>query len=333
MRPKDVRECVAVVAAHPIAGPRYGNSLEDLRKAWLRLLSSNGFCSAMMFEEIADGAASARPRIVGVGVTVFVSDSFVRELKTRPFFWFGPEMARRVARGDSPVFSEKQVREANSRGGLNLAVWHCCVPVRDLKRAEVWQELMNVFLDEHRGYLLKELVAQGESLEHLEGIRNTSMGPFYCTDGCYGDFGETNLEELLAEPHIVGITGELARGLLISWIGLIFVYEAPQFGFSRSEQRLLLSALAGGTDEELSNELGVSLSAIKQTWRSIYRRVVTRNPELIPSDSQEGREGSTRGRNKKQHLIAYLREHRQELRPVSRKILQQNAVRLQEPGT
>jgi DNA-binding NarL/FixJ family response regulator len=111
------------------------------------------------------------------------------------------------------------------------------------------------------------------------------------------------------------------------------VYEAPQFGFSRSEQRLLLSALAGGTDEELSNELGVSLSAIKQTWRSIYRRVVTRNPELIPSDSQEGREGSTRGRNKKQHLIAYLREHRQELRPVSRKILQQNAVRLQEPGT
>jgi hypothetical protein len=54
---------------------------------------------------------------------------------------------------------------------------------------------------------------------------------------------------------------------------------------------------------------------------------------LIPSDSQEGREGSTRGRNKKQHLIAYLREHRQELRPVSRKILQQNAVTLQKPGT
>jgi hypothetical protein len=54
---------------------------------------------------------------------------------------------------------------------------------------------------------------------------------------------------------------------------------------------------------------------------------------LIPSDSHEGRESATRGRNKKQYLIAYLREHRQELRPVSRKILQQNAVTLQKPGT
>jgi hypothetical protein len=96
MRPMDVRECVAVIAAHPIAGSRYGSSLGDLGKAWLRLLSSNGFCSAMMFEEVADDAGRARPRIVGVGVTVFVSDSFVRELKTRPLFWFGPEMARRV---------------------------------------------------------------------------------------------------------------------------------------------------------------------------------------------------------------------------------------------
>ncbi len=326
MQPKDVLACVELVAAHPVGGPRYGGSLTDLRTAWLRLLSTDGFCSAMVFEEVEEAARRARARIVGVGVTVFVSEDFLRELKTPPLFWICPEMARRVARGDSPLLSEKQVREANSKGGLNLAVWASTVRMADIRRVEVWQELMTTFLDEHRGYLLKELVAQGESAEHLEGIRNTGIRLFKCPDGGYGDFGATNLEELKTKPHIVGTTGELARGVPISWIGLIFVHEVPRFGFSRSEQRLLLSALAGGTDENLSDELGISLSTTKKMWRSIYRRVAARNPELIPGDSQTDDETSKRGKSKKQHLMPYLREHLQELRPVSRKILQQNAV-------
>jgi len=49
MRPKDVRECVEIVAAHPVVAPRYSNGLADLRTAWLRVLSSNGFCSAVVF--------------------------------------------------------------------------------------------------------------------------------------------------------------------------------------------------------------------------------------------------------------------------------------------
>jgi hypothetical protein len=35
---------------------------------------------------------------------------------------------------------------------------------------------------------------------------------------------------------------------------------------------MLLGALPGGTDEELSEELGVSLSTIKKTWVLIYER-------------------------------------------------------------
>ena len=49
-------------------------------------------------------------------------------------------------------------------------------------------------------------------------------------------------------------------------IGSLFVYRPPQFGFSRAEQRLLLAALHGGTDRELSGDLGISLATVKKTW-------------------------------------------------------------------
>ncbi len=34
MQLNDVRECVHIVAAHPILGPRYGSAIVDLRAAW-----------------------------------------------------------------------------------------------------------------------------------------------------------------------------------------------------------------------------------------------------------------------------------------------------------
>jgi hypothetical protein len=319
MRPKDVRECVEIVAAHPIVGPRYGSAIADLGPSLLRLLSCNGFASAAVFEEIGE----ADSQMIAVGITVFVTDNFVRELKTPPLFWMGPELAKRVARGDySPLLSQRQIQEANSRGGLNLAVWQACIRMEDIQRTEVWTKLMTAFLDRHRGFLLKELVAQGESPEHLEGLRNTGGFLSQCADGSYGHFEGKNLHDIILVPHIVGLTREMALRQLGSWIGFLFQYQPPQFGFSWSEQRLLLSALAGGTDEELSDELGISLSTVKKTWRSAYDRVAACLPGLIPSNSQSDGETSKRGSDKKQHLISYLREHPEELRPVSRKLLQ-----------
>jgi DNA-binding CsgD family transcriptional regulator len=326
MRPKDVRECVEIVAADPITGPRYGKSIADLAPAWLRLLRSNGFSGSAVFEEVEEGAVRPRPRMLGVGLGVFVSDDFLRELKTPPFFWIGPELAKRVMRGNSPVLSEKQVSEANSRVGLNIVMWHVCLREEDVKRPEVGAELMASMFDNHRGYLLKELVGQADSSEHLEGMRNTGGHLFRPEVGDYGSFDGADLSEILLEPHVTGLTREIAQRELGSWIGYLFLYQPPRFGFSRSEQRLLLAALAGGTDEELGVELGVSLSTAKKLWRSIYRRVAARDPELIPDDSQAEGESSKRGRSKKQRLMAYLREHIQELRPFSRKILERDTA-------
>ena len=70
-------------------------------------------------------------------------------------------------------------------------------------------------------------------------------------------------QELLGRPHVFGLTRELAVNRMGTWLGSLFTYQSPRFGFRPSEKRLLLSALRGGTDEELSEELTVSLSAVK----------------------------------------------------------------------
>jgi len=41
-----------------------------------------------------------------------------------------------------------------------------------------------------------------------------------------------------------------------TWIGSLFVYPSPQFGFRPSEQRLMLAALQSGTDEILPPRSG-----------------------------------------------------------------------------
>ena len=76
------------------------------------------------------------------------------------------------------------------------------------------------------------------------------------------------------EPRNVGMTRELALTHGASWVGTLFLYAPPRIGLSRSEQRLLLSAFTqGGTDEELSANLAISVFAVKKAWRSIYDRV------------------------------------------------------------
>ena len=321
MRPNDVRECVEIIAAHPIVSARYGECLAGLKSAWLYLLSSGDSGTTVVFEE----QLGANSTMVGVGVTAFVSDEFLSELKTPPYFWLGPELVKRITRGDSPLLSTKEVRDANSQGGLNLVVWQACIRMEAIKRMDVWDVLMAAFLEYHRGYLWKELVAHSESIEHMSGQRNTGGLLWDGISGRYREFWEDDLGEIISKPHLTGLTRDMALSNPGFWLGSLFLHEPPRFGFSRSEQRLLLAAANGETDQELSDHLGISLGTVKKTWRLIYERVAAHLPDLVPASAAAENGTSERGREKKQRLIAYLREHPEELRPVSRKLLQQNS--------
>ncbi len=319
MQPKDVRECAEIIGAHPVIGPRYGPAIRDLRAAWLGLLGSEAMTTAV-YEEV-NGAAI---KICGFGVGLFVRDEFIRELKTPPLFWFGPELARRVTAGNSPILSDSEVREANSAGGLNLMVWEAVPAPQFAARPDLFQLMVEAFLELHRGFLLKEMMtSQVESVQRLQWAVDAGGMPWDPAERNYVKSPGRSAEEFIREPHILGVTRELEFGRLGSWVGTLFNYQPPLFGFSRSEQRLLQAALVAesGTDQELTRTLGVSLPTIKKMWLSVYRRVTDRRPETIRDSIRAG--ATERGKEKRRRLLAYLREHAEELRPVSQKRLGQ----------
>jgi hypothetical protein len=324
MRLNDIPECVRIIASHPVLSQRYGKGIEELEVVWRRFLANEWFITTSVFEE----DEAWKLRVHGVAMSGFVSGKFLREAKTAPFFWLGPEIAKRVIRGKSPLLTEKQVSEANSREGLNLVILLTGVNPADMRRPEAWDVGVTAFVELHRGFRLNEIVTQSESVEHLAGIVNAGLEDFLSenTAGSYRDLPGQDQQRVLMDPHLFGLTRDTAARQLGSWVGILFRYESPRLGFSRSEQHLLRAALRGGTDEELSDALCISESAVKKAWRAIYLRVTDRMPELIPNQSADDGSMPDRGKEKKRRLLAYLREHLEELRPYSRKLLQGHSV-------
>lgn len=321
MQPADIPECVDVLAKHAVIGPRYGPAIGQLAEAWRRVLRSEAQ-AATVFHADED----ERAPICLFGFSAMVRDDFLREMKKLPPFWVGPELTRRVIEGESPVLTDKELREANSRDGLNLLVWESCAMPGYEARSELPRYMMVAFTEVHRGYLWKEIIAvQSESPDRLRHTLRTGGFLWDPIGGCYTDGGSKDPDEIVRTPHIVGVTRELERSRpgnwSGSWVGGLFDYQAPVLGFNRSEQRLLSGALSGATDERLAGMLGASPPTVKKMWVSIYNRVKDRLPALIPDPLRTDTLAGSRGKEKRRGLLAYLREHSEELRPVSRTLL------------
>ena len=322
MRPEDISECVDIVANHPVIGPRYGPMIEHLAAAWLSLLQCEA--AATMVVRADEGS---RAPVCFVGVSVFLRDNFVGELKTPPHFWVGPELTKRMmVERASPLLTGKQLRDANSRDGMNLVVWEGCARPGYEAHSELHRYMMAVFIEEHQGYLWKEVfAAQSETPDRLEATLKTGGALWDVDAGGYTSKLRKDPTEIVRDPHILGITRELEAkrpgDWAGSWVGALFDYHPPMLGFNRSEQRMLSCAVPGATDEQLAEALETSLSVVKKMWISIYRRVEDYLPELVANPLPSESPASGRGREKRRRLLAYLREHPEELRPVSRRLL------------
>jgi hypothetical protein len=166
----------------------------------------------------------------------------------------------------------------------------------------------------------KELLGQADFAEHLEAMRNIGawfFDPELCT---FVPSITGTPEEAVGIPHLMGSTRKMV--LAGTWLSgsALFSYQPPRFCFSPSQQRLLTAALQGCTDFELSQRLQTSVSFVRRCCLSIYDRVAARAPEVLGEQMRfdDNRE-SGRGKGKKHRLLAYLRDHPEELRPTSRK--------------
>jgi hypothetical protein len=205
MQSGDIRECVDLLASDPVIAARYGPLIEEFPAVWLRVLQG-GASFATVFH--ADDGPHAP--ICFFGVPVALQDYFVREMKTSPSFWFGPELTRRTMRDESPVLTSSQLRDDNSRGGLNLVIWESLIRPGYEADSELQRYMMQIFIQIHRGYLWKEVISsQAETPERLVHTLKTGGYLWDATAGSYTSTVNEDCSEIVGNPHILGITRDL----------------------------------------------------------------------------------------------------------------------------
>jgi DNA-binding NarL/FixJ family response regulator len=292
-RPDDINPCVKFVADHPVLGRRYGSTIERLGGVWGGFLGSDALFS-IVSEEVDSGGASS---LICAQVASFITDDFAAELTTPPLKWIGPALVNRCLHGPAPVMTDAEVRQANSTTGLNILVWPTGPRPGFDNLPELFRESQVIFFDAYRGFNIKRL--QTQATHPVEVRMAVNSGGWYLRDlaSTASQGFEESPEFISLQPHMLEVTREKAAAQPGTWANTFFAYRKPVIGFARSEQRLLSAALEGGTDRELSDLLGVSLSTVKKMWASVYLRIQTHEQIDIGIELGESMDGD-RGKDK-----------------------------------
>ncbi len=122
----------------------------------------------------------------------------------------------------------------------------------------------------------------------------------------------------LASDHIVFLARkpDAADGWPGSALGPLFLYRQARCAFTRAEQKVLIRAEDDLTDNEIAEDLRISGNSVALRWRSIYIRVAERVP-LALHPGTDRLAAFARGAEKRRRVIAFVRQHPEELRPYS----------------
>lgn len=286
-----------------------------LPEIWRTLISGG----AMQLFLVENRARPLGSRLVSFSTTVFVTDLFCSEAQSTLPPNLGAQLAHRYLSRKLPVLNREQVARANAGEGLNVMLcfegWKhdALSPEQILALREKQSEAFHLA---HGGYRMKEFIAEpigGEALRWM-----VQSGAHIRRDYAV-DFQEhcVPMPRSSQRSWLVGLTKEEAIARPGSYLSSFFVHTPPRFYFTRSEQALLRHALMGKTCDELATSLFISPWTVKKRWRGIYDRVADVDHELVLPVANN-RDASSRGAERRRHLLHYLRQHLEELRPLSR---------------
>jgi hypothetical protein len=282
-----------------------GRSIEFDAVAACESLLDDGVMKGALFTTIQDGVETP----AAVGGAFFVTEEFMQAIKTSSQPGVSARVLRSAAQRDPGVLSPPAIRRANQSEGLNVALvlheWDRAAASDEFAR-EIRMRLVKGFLDDFRGYRLREVLGEVRGEEELQW----ALAGGYMLRDSYDEWYRTRTEPS-PRHYLVSITREEALAREASVMSLLFHYREPACGFTLSERRLLQAALTLQTDAEIASALEISVSAVKKRWAVIFNRVADRIPELIDASPRE----LTRGPQKRHKLLAHLREHPEELRP------------------
>ena len=276
-------------------------------------------CGAMQLSLVEVRGPASRSNILAFCATIFVTDAFCREIRTVLPPYLGLQAVRRYLAGDLPALNRDQIAIANARTGINVMMCYSgklCDHLSSEHLLVVREKMAEAFCLAHHGYRLKEFLFGPIGEEALQW--SLSVGFRLRRD--YSDYYQIHnlgVPTSLERPWLVGLTKEEALADYGSRASGLFVFAPPRFHFTHCEQAILRHSLAGETDEQIARDLSISHWTVKKRWRAIYERVGAIDGELL-SSADVGLGNESRGLERRRHLLVYLQQHLEELRPLSR---------------
>lgn len=257
---------------------------------------------------VASAVIEANPSIrghhlVGFGFSVFVSREFADAEIASPRPDINSRIIAAIHTGSRVLATVPEVADANAGVGNDIVVlagiWRDGI-LNETLRADVQHILAFSFTQAHAGYRIHRIFHETVSDADHEFLRRSIVFR------AIAEFPE--LGRIL---HVM--TMDTVRTAQASLGNQLFSYHEPILALRESDQQLLLAALDGSTDYELAARLGISFSAVKARWRSIFARV----SEVLPDLMTDPNHRECRGSQKRHRVIAYVRNHLEELRPYN----------------
>ncbi|HEX3369096.1 MAG TPA: hypothetical protein VHS56_05940 [Candidatus Cybelea sp.] len=301
----DIERCVSHLASPFLCAPESHGALASM---WSEIVTEGSGIAAIAFDR-------AGKTIIHFGVSVFVSDERADAYHRCAQPKIAQQMLSDWERGERPFLAADEIARANAGSGLNLVVAYYGgilsggLPDERVYAAD-YESSRRVF----RGWNLRSYTA--EIFPHNEQRDGEKWGE--TLNFRVGTYSNDQLKEARIPfdraPCVWMARREDAISSPSYALTLIFsLYAPPVFGFRRHEQRLLVLALDGRTDETIASITHISVPTVKKRWREIYGKVAGIAPS-IPVLCGPLADG-VRGVEARRHLLNYLRDHPEELRP------------------
>lgn len=278
--------------------------VEALPAFWRDILERGAGHSAVVFD------TEQPSRILAFGISCFVNSTMAAEILQYRRPLVGRRLLERWSDGRLPFLLEAQVASANASGDLIVLITHSAYPIpsKESRAGEIRYASSQSFVSEHRGLNLQGLISEcltvsreyvlqrgakiRESSDPHETVTPGEQRPFLCA---------------LLRHDMALNAGNFFTNVLFH------EFVPPRMRLDRAQRELLKYALVNDNDEWIAEQLGISPSAVKKRWLTVYDAVTDHRlcfaPRswLVPSGQ--------RGPEKRRHVLRYVREHPEELHP------------------
>jgi hypothetical protein len=309
----DLDQCVALTTDRFLYDRQH---VVALREMWSEFIRHGSGLAGVITD------ADQPSRIMYFFTAAFISDQRAERCRALMAPKIGYAMAEDFKVGRQPFLTIDEIAEANAGSGLNAVVTHHGYILRneidDERLRAATYALLTGYLS---GWNLRTYTAEVFAANRVRDGREMGENLGHCVRS-YADeelskagvpidkgplLWTSSIEEALAKP----------AG---AWLALLFLsFSPPKFAFSFEEQRMLSFALKGHTDEAIGQLIGVPVTTIKMRFRRIYDKVRSAANDSQVSAVLGSSHGQTRGAEARRHLLNYLRDHREELRPYALK--------------